>query len=114
MIDYDRQTLERLVRLEEHVSVRFKALDKALDLAREGVDYRLKGMNEFRAQLEKQTDTFATSAEIDMRFRETVRRVEELEKRSNMASGASKWTDILLTAGISIVVFVLGWVMVGN
>ena len=57
---HDLRTLERLVRLEEHVAVRFKELDKALELARHGIEYRLAGMNEFQKRMDKLEGTFAT------------------------------------------------------
>ena len=62
---YNKETLERLVRLEEHVKVRFKELDKALNIAREGIDYRLAGMNEFQKRMDRLESTFATKDSLN-------------------------------------------------
>jgi CHASE3 domain sensor protein len=68
-------TLTRLVRLETAVDLKFKELDRALVLARElsskdreiateVLNRRLEGMNEFRAQMNKQEASYATKQEI--------------------------------------------------
>ena len=65
-IVYNKETLERLVRLEEHVKVRFKELDKALNIAREGIDYRLAGMNEFQKRIDRLEGSFATKEQLSV------------------------------------------------
>jgi len=70
-----RDTLERLVRLETKLCIKFEAMDKALVLARElatkqidtafvAMNTRLEGMNEFRHQLERQESQFLRKEDL--------------------------------------------------
>ena len=78
----DRDTLERLVRLETKVCLKFEELDKALILARdtseksrvearetieksrceskETIDHRLEGLNQYQKRIDRLEGTFAT------------------------------------------------------
>ena len=71
----DRETLERLVRLETKVHMKFESLEQALMLARQTVksdrderkielDRRLEGMNQFQKRMDKLEGTFATRSEL--------------------------------------------------
>ena len=62
--NFDRDTLERLVRLEASTYVKFVEIEKAINLAREGIDYRLNGMNEFQKRMDKLEGTFATKDNV--------------------------------------------------
>ena len=55
---------EKVVRLEE----RLRASDKALEIARESMTERLKGMNEFRNQLKDQAATFISRTEFESKI----------------------------------------------
>jgi len=71
----DRETLERLVRLETEVRLKVAEWEKALVLAREMADaercatksileHRLEGMNEFQKRMDRLEATFATKSEL--------------------------------------------------
>ena len=73
----ERETLERLVRLETKAEAKFDSLDKALVLAREliereksqakaDLDHRLEGMNQFQKRMDRLEGTFATKDEISL------------------------------------------------
>lgn len=58
----------KLAEMDRRYEVQSKLQDQALTLAKKELEHRLQGMNEFRAQLERQTGTFYTreKAEADM------------------------------------------------
>ena len=69
-----RDTLERLVRLEMEVQLRFREIEKAIELAKDNEDSRridaklsndarLESMNEFRQQMNRAEGTYATKVE---------------------------------------------------
>lgn len=60
----DESTLERLVRLETKTCLKFKELEKALVIAKEAMDYRLRHLNEFQSRMDKLESTFATDTEL--------------------------------------------------
>lgn len=60
-----REHFESEIRgLERLVEARLGALEEAVKVAKENMDFRLAGMNEFRAALEKQADEFARVGEV--------------------------------------------------
>lgn len=62
-----KDTDHRFQSLEAQIDRRFHANDKTLTAAEDGLNYRLEGMNQFRAQLSDQVSTFATRDLIDDR-----------------------------------------------
>ena len=61
-----RETLERLVRLEETVRHKFEEHERALVLARNALDSRLEGMNQFQKRIDRLENTFATKTELNI------------------------------------------------
>ncbi len=60
---------------------RFKAAQEALEVARQSMERRLEGMNEFRAQLDRQVINFLTKEEYIVRHESLIKRIEETAKR---------------------------------
>ena len=69
------ENLARLVRLETKVCLKFEELEKSIvlareqvshnrDLARNQVEYRLQGMNEFQKRMNKLEETFAVKENV--------------------------------------------------
>lgn len=56
------------VSLKEHFESRIQAVEKATDLARDNMEKRLAGMNEFRETLRDSAATFATRKEVEAKF----------------------------------------------
>ncbi len=50
--------------LERIIEIRFKGIEKATDIAKEGMEKRLDGMNEFRETLKDQASNFVTRTEL--------------------------------------------------
>ena len=72
------------VSLKQYFDLCLKDQSKAIDLARDGMEKRLEGMNEFREQLNRQAASFVTRQELDAKL-------ESIEKgrRDNIAIGLS-------------------------
>ena len=60
-----RTYIERIMdEREKRISDRFESSKEALDLARQQIDYRLKGMNEFQKRMDRLESTFATKGQL--------------------------------------------------
>jgi len=53
------------ISLKEYVDVRFRAIETSTDLARQNVEIRLNGMNEWRHIVEDQSNKFVTRKEFE-------------------------------------------------
>lgn len=78
--DFEREILERLVRLETSVELGFKSTDKALILARESLDKdrilakadldrHLESLNASGKKIERLEGTFATKEDVAKEFK---------------------------------------------
>ena len=94
---------------ESKYNLQLMAMDKAVAAAKGDMDRRLEGMNEFRAQLEKQAGTFASRAEFTLRIDNLSRQITALEKIANQATGSSTWSDYLITVLIAAIVSFVMW-----
>lgn len=66
--------------IKEHFELKFKAMDKALKLARKLMDSRLEGMNEFRAQLNEQVKTFVSVEKYEGAQKNLNQKIDSLSK----------------------------------
>jgi len=57
---------ENYISLKEFFLHKLEEQERSLTLARQSLEKRLEGMNEFRAQLQKQEGTFVTRKELDI------------------------------------------------
>jgi DNA-binding MurR/RpiR family transcriptional regulator len=62
--DIDKNWEHRLENMEANIDVKISALKEATVVARNSMEIRLEGMNEFRNQLKDQTATFARIEEL--------------------------------------------------
>jgi hypothetical protein len=72
-----REYLEKIILLE------FQSAQRAIEAATKTLDHRLEGMNEFRAQMEKERTQYVRVE----RFEAFEQRLEGLEKRSANQDG---------------------------
>jgi len=100
--------------LEREIELRFNSLEKNMASTRKDLDVRLQSMNEFRAQLDRQSNTFVARAEIDMahhRLDEKIQGINEnyrrLANKSSEQTGSAKWSDYIITAIIAGIVAAL-------
>ena len=72
---HNRETLERLAKVETYINLKFSEQDKALELARQtsedqrkeakdANDLRLEHMNQFQRRMDKLEGTFATKDQV--------------------------------------------------
>ena len=71
--------------LRKEIELRAKSADTAIRLATDAMDARLEGMNEFRDQLNRQTHTFYTRIEADLKHDHFTGKIDDLSKRVNAA-----------------------------
>ena len=69
LVETKLKALEKLLcfkisALEKEMHARLAELDRATSLASDALEERLEGMNEFRAQLDKQAGTFVSDADL--------------------------------------------------
>ena len=68
------------VSLKEFITDKFQTLEKNTDTARQSMEKRLEGMNEFRQQLKDQNATFITKEDYDSKQQILNTKIEALEK----------------------------------
>jgi hypothetical protein len=67
--------------LRKEIELRARSSDDAIAVATKTMDARLEGMNEFREQLNRQTHTFITRTESELKHDQLMCRVDDLSKR---------------------------------
>ena len=96
--------VEALIKRERELrKLQFAAAQRAIDKAEASMTQRLEGMNEFRRQLERQENTYATRVEIGA----VSERVNKLERAESVMSGkgAMLWLVIIVGLGLLGVLF---------
>ena len=94
--------------------VRIDGVEKSIEVARAELERRLEAMNEFRAQLDKQSRNFITKVEVDLMLSVINGKLENLSCSSAERAGASKWSDHIITALIGAAVVVLVYLITGK
>lgn len=95
------------------MDLRFEASEKEVRLAREDMERRLEGMNEFRSQLSAQAGTFISRTEMRLEIEKLINRIVLLEKSINFETGSHSWSDKLILAVISaLIAGIVAFVMV--
>ena len=75
------------ITLKEYVDIRFKMSDDSVGKAQVAMERRLESMNEFRAQLNKQTETFATKEMLYAKIDALEKSIAELQKSKSNLDG---------------------------
>ena len=97
----------RLESLDEKMSIRLEALDKALNIAKIENDRRLEGMNEFRAELEKNSLLFVTRESNDILHSNQADILEKISERLRAIEQAKSNLDGRVVAiGFIIVILI--------
>jgi len=95
-----------MVSLRDYLDMRLCNMQKAVDVASKEMDRRLEGMNEFRAQLDRQTRTFVTQIEHDV----LCDRIGSLEITRAELAGKASQTSVIISyvfAAIAVAVAVI-------
>jgi len=91
--------------------VKIKSVEKSIDVAKVELDRRLEAMNEFRAQLDKQSREFVTRTEVELRFDRIDEKIRNLEKTDAENQGKSLWREHLITAIIGALILIGIWMI---
>ena len=104
--------------INRFIDIRFDYNEQALKVAKDALEYRLEGMNEFRGQLNRQAGTLAAKtdvrAEMEKLEIKIMAEIEKLEikispliRECTQTEGSRKWTDYLITVIISACIVLL-------
>ena len=92
-------------------------LEKAVLVAKIELERRLEGMNEFRAQLDRQAGTLGLKTEMAtalekleavtlLRLTQVERDVKEIMRRMDVGHGSKAWSSYIVTIVMAAVVFI--------
>jgi len=87
---------KKLKALEEKFTIIQKYNNKLINRSEKELERRLKGMNEFRAQLEKQTKTFLTKTEYELKIAILERDIKSLSKLVYIGVGIILVLELIL------------------
>lgn len=94
-VDTSREDLLSRIDCQEKLfDRRFTDQNEAVKTANAANDKRFEGVNEFRAQLSDQVNTFLPRKEYDARHETLENRVTELTDRLNRSDGQDKGSDL--------------------
>ena len=92
--------------LRKEMELRAEANEVAITIATKNMDARLEGMNEFREQLNRQTHTFITRSEAELKHDQLACKVEDLSKRvSGSEMLKAEVTGKIWTLGVAITIY---------
>ena len=106
MTQADGVTLREYI--EARLSAHEKAQDEALKLAREVIDLRLKGMNEFREDMQRMEKSFMTRNEYEAKHDILQRQVDTLRIESAKLEGKASQSALDKTMWIAIIGLIIG------
>jgi hypothetical protein len=95
--------------------VMFSTVEKATAKADAAIERRFEAVNEFRAQLSDQTQTFMPRAEIEARITQNYERYNELQNRVTRAEGRTAGSSAAfgyLTAAVTAVIAIVTVVLI--
>jgi hypothetical protein len=91
------------VPLKEHIESRIAALENATTIAAENMEKRLDGMNEFRAQLKDQANTFISRNEYVLTIEKLISDIKTLQLSKANLEGKASQQSVLVAYLISII-----------
>lgn len=100
------------------MDIHITAINENIKLAKEEMERRLEGMNEFRAQLATQTSTFISRKEVeliidkmqahfDLLAGHNRDRIDTLDRNVGECTGAKRWSDHIITVLIAMATFII-------
>lgn len=90
-------TDKRFDELDKRLAVQFELNDRALIKAAETNEARLEHLNEFRAQMQEERDSFARKEEVEYR-------ISQLEKNAAFGTGKTAGKEWMIGVGVAIVI----------
>jgi subtilase family serine protease len=103
---------KELEHIKEIFNLRINSIEKATTLAKESMEVRLAGMNEFREALKDQTSKFITKTEHELLINE-IRELREFKIQITSKADQSSVNRIMLISIIgmiiSIIAIIINW-----
>ena len=102
------------VSLKEYIISLIDGVKESVNVAREAMDKRLNGMNEFRDTLKDQASRFVTRDEVNTKIDNMASQLEELKLNKAMLEGKasqSSATTALIFGIVGVILSVVGLVM---
>jgi hypothetical protein len=84
------------VTLKEYFNIRLVNLEQSIIIAKESMDKRLEGMNEFRNSLKDQNSTFIPRQEFEAKHEILVNKIDSMQKMIYIAIGGLLVIEIIL------------------
>ena len=93
----------KLKDLEDKICLVMKGQETALNIARESMEKRLDGMNEFRGTLKDQASTFLPSKEYDAKHALIQTQVDDLRLSKATLEGKARMSSVYIAWGIGMI-----------
>ena len=96
---------------QKYLDAKFDSIDNAVGVAKNEMDRRLEGMNEFRDQLTQQSATFVPRSELIIQLDKIEGWIKNIEKAATFTQGSKKWSDHIVTVLIGMAVILAVWII---
>jgi hypothetical protein len=103
--------LEAIKAETEKADIRFQMIERSIKVAKEEMDRRLEAMNEFRAQLDRQSSTFVPRSEIEIVTTKNSDKIRDIEIEMGKTRGATKWSDHIIQVIIGAAMVIAVWLI---
>ena len=98
---------QEYVTLREYIDLRFNTVEEATAMARQSMEKRLDGMNEFRDTLKDQAAKFVTVSEVTQTTQRLVDDIKVLQRYQATMEGKASQSSVYIGYGISLVAIIL-------
>ena len=100
---------DRFDYLEKNLLLQLTANERALLVAKSDMERRLEGMNEFRAQLTTQANSFISRIHYDVEYKSLLSEITFLREWKSRCEGATSWSNIIafVAVGLSALAMIL-------
>jgi len=94
--------MEDSISLREYIDLKYNDIKQSTELARNSMDKRLDGMNEFRETLKDQASRFITRTEIDSKMEVVYSNIKNLEISKATLEGKASQSSLTFTIIMSV------------
>ncbi len=96
------------ISLRDYFDTKIESIKTATDLAREGMEKRLEGMNEFRNSLKDQSNSFIPRSEINIIINKINDDIRGLREFRSALEGKASSTSVYISYIIAILGIIIG------
>jgi hypothetical protein len=105
---------EQIKALYNHIDLKIIAIEKSTTLAKESMERRLEGMNEFRDSLKDQSEKFVSASEYNIKISRIEEDIRLLRESKATLEGKASTTQVYIAyiiAAISIGISLLKYIL---